>query len=460
MNSLKLIILTALLPAFLILPQKASKITITGDRLEGIEVNGEKLRTVAGNVVLTQDNIRIVCDSAIQYLERNDAELIGDVVITQENLTIRTPRGFYYGNEKRAFSRNRVELDDKKVYLTAVIGEYLFKQNLAKFENTVELRDSVSTLYCAKLDYYRDSAKAVSVGDVKIVDTENIIEADSLIHYRSLRETYGYGNILIKNQKDNILITGERLADYRLRNYSRIDSLPVLIQPDTSGSLPDTLLMTALVMEAYRDSGTKLIATDSVKMLSNDFASVNDITIYTREPEQIMLYKVNKERPQPVMWVDNSQLTGDTIIVDITARKISLLRLLNNAAIVSVNDTFPLRYDQITGGRITHNFIEGKITRTDIDGNMISIYYLYEEGKPKGLIKSSSVSGSVYFENGRVKDVKLFGTPVSEYHPEKVVRNRERSYLLPRFYLNENKPSRSIFTELLIKNKNLLKYAR
>ena len=66
---------------------KASEyMTVTGDSLVGKVLNGEAVREVYGNVVLTQGNIRITCNKAIQFILKNDAELIGNVVVVQENL--------------------------------------------------------------------------------------------------------------------------------------------------------------------------------------------------------------------------------------------------------------------------------------------------------------------------------------------------------------------------------------
>src|SRR4030042_6566686 len=85
--------------------------TVTGDSLVGKVLNGEAIREVYGNVVLTQGNIRITCNKAIQFLLKNDAELIGNVVVVQENLTITTDKGFYYGNRKKAETKSKVRLD-------------------------------------------------------------------------------------------------------------------------------------------------------------------------------------------------------------------------------------------------------------------------------------------------------------------------------------------------------------
>ncbi|MCK7521691.1 MAG: hypothetical protein MZV64_30395 [Ignavibacteriales bacterium] len=49
-------------------------------------VDGESVREVIGNVRLSQGNVIVTCNMAIQYLARNEAELIGNVIANQDSL--------------------------------------------------------------------------------------------------------------------------------------------------------------------------------------------------------------------------------------------------------------------------------------------------------------------------------------------------------------------------------------
>ena len=75
-------------------------IMVIGDNLIGKVVEGESIREVIGNVTLTQGKVVITCSKVIQYLSRNEAELIGNVVVKQDSLTIKTEQGHYFGNTK------------------------------------------------------------------------------------------------------------------------------------------------------------------------------------------------------------------------------------------------------------------------------------------------------------------------------------------------------------------------
>ncbi len=269
-------------------------ITVIGKKMIGKTINGEIIREVFGDVVVTQGNVRITCDHAIQFISKNDAELIGNVIVTQDSVTITTDQGFYYGDERKALSNSGVTLNDKKVILSADTGEYYFRLNKAYFQHNVKLYDSITTLTSKVLTYYKDENRMTAKGDVKIVNKESTITSDSLEYYRDTRITYAYKNVKIKNSKNNVVIYGDHLEDYAKINYTLVNLNPLLIQVDTiytvgkdslnsksnnlNNQTPDsykldTLIIKSQKMEAFRDSSNIFKATDSVKIVRDRFAS-------------------------------------------------------------------------------------------------------------------------------------------------------------------------------------------
>ncbi|WP_148267632.1 OstA-like protein [Ignavibacterium album] len=431
--------------------QEKEMITVIGDSLVGKVVNGESIREVSGNVILTQGNVKITCRKAIQYLSRNDAELIGDVVATQDTLTIKTERGFYFGNLRKTSSNSGVTLEDKKVVLTAMQGEYFFDENRAVFQTNVKLYDTASTLTSQKLIYLRNEDRAIATIDVKIIDSVNTIFADTVDHFRKKQITIASGNVVIKNNSNNSLVFGEHLEDYRESKYTIIDKLPMLVQVDTSKSTDslgfetvrlDTLFIQCKVMEVFREPEQKFIATDSVRIIRDLFASKNDLTVYLKDEEKIITQKISDEHNQPVLWYDNSQLTGDSITIYIEDKKIRQLDVDGNAFMVSQHKNYLNRFDQSSASGIKMFFNDNKIQRAEFFGNVYSIYYLYEEEQPNGLMKANSLDAVILFEDNEVSEVKLYGNPGSEYYPEQQVAGNERSFQLPKFIFIENRPDK------------------
>jgi len=442
------------------LPQQSKLITVIGDSLVGRMVNGESTREVYGNVVLTQGEVRITCNKAIQYISRNEAELIGNVVATKDTLTIKTPKGYYFGNLEKTRSTAGVYLDDKKVILTADSGEYFFKEDRAFFESRVKLYDTTTTLTSNELTYYQQQNRAIAVGDVLIFDGENQIYADTLEHFRNTKITFAFSNVRLVNLKNNSEIFGEHLEDYRQRGYSLIDRNPLFIQVDTTYTHNedeteniklDTLFIKSRLMEAYRDSAERFLAIDSVKILKEDFASVNDLTIFYRNEERIVTSKISSNSSQPVLWNENSQLTGDSITIYLVDNKIKQLDVDGSSFMISQNENYLERYDQTSSAQIKLFFNESKIIRAEFYGNVFSIYYMYDGETANGLTKSNSASTTVIFEDNEVTEVKLYKNPASEYYPEKDVEGNEKEYLLQRFFVYKNKPAKTEMYNLLNK---------
>ena len=431
--------------------------TVVGDSLVGKVVEGESVREVYGNVVLRQGNVTITCSRAVQFISRNDAELIGNVIAKQDSLTIYTEKGFYFGNERRAESTSGLKLDDQKVILTADTGDYYFNEDKAFFRHNVTLYDTISTLTSDKLTYYQNENRMIAVSNVRIIQDENTIEADSLVYFRDARITIADNNVMISNEENNVLIYGDHLEDYARAHYSLINKNPLLIQIDTSYIKSDTtsvmqdegasftirldtLIIKSLIMEAWRDTIDLFKAKDSVKMVRGDFASKNDYSIYYRDEDKIIIEKPNDNSNQPILWFENTQLTGDSVTIYLRENRIRLLDVDQNSFLLSQNQNYPDRFDQISGGRIAISFEEGDISRTEVYGSVLSIYYLYEDSLGNGLTKSSSQDAVINFSDNEVNEVRLYGSPASEYYPENQVEGRELQFTLPLFKLYKDRP--------------------
>ncbi len=438
--------------------QKTNYITVVGEKMEGKTINGQSIREVIGHVVLTQGNVRITCEKAIQYLSSNDAELTGNVIAKQDSLTITTEHGFYYGNERRAKSDVPVKLNDKKVILTADSGNYFFDQDKAVFRHNVKMYDTTTTLTSNSLTYFKALNKAVAVGDVKILDKDNIIEADSLIHFRETQISYANRNVKITNLHNHVIIYGNHLEDYPKKSYTLINRNPLFVQIDTSyvraidtlaSSINidstmqiDTLIISAEVMQAWRDTMNLFQATDSVEIVRGAFASKNDFAVYYKNKGKIITKKIKREARQPIIWNSNSQLTGDSISIFLQNNRIQRLEVYRKAFLLSQNNLYKDRFDQMSGSKVIMHFSGGELSQTDVYGGIHSIYYMYEDSTANGLIKSSAQTIKIKFVNRRVNAVKLYGSPTSEFYPENKVAGKELSFTLPQYVFYKNRPTR------------------
>ena len=443
-----------LITAFGFAQETNERITVTGDSLVGRVVNGESIREVIGNVILKQGNVTVTCNRTIQNITRNEAELIGNVVVVQDSLTLKTSSGFYFGNSKKTRSTTGLVMDDGKVTLSADSGEYFFDEDKAIFETNVKLVDSLTTMTSDNLIYYQKEDRAFATGNVKVTDETSIIFSDTLDHNRRTGYSIADGNVRIINPENHTTVFSGHLENDSQKKYSFINEHPVLIQIDTTFNAEndssniegiDTLIIDAKVMEAFRDSINLFKAIDSVKILRAEFSSVNDVTLLYRDSDIIVTYKLKKDSSaQPVLWYENSQLTGDSVTIYLEDNKIHKLDVDGNSLMLSQNADYKERFDQTSSDSIRMFFKGDNIDRSEFFGNVYSYYFMFDNEKPNGLTKSTSNTATILFKDNEVDEVKLFGSPNSEYYPEVKVKGLEKTFTLPRFVFYQNRPVKSV----------------
>lgn len=438
---------------FINLPaQQQERMNITGDIFKQVTVtdtdpNGKNYREFIGSVIITQGNLRITCDRAVQYYEVDEAELIGNVVAVQDTITVKSPKGYYYAKTRTTFSDAGIILNDSHYTLKAQTGYYYFNENKADFFDKVNLFDKISDITSDHLTYFRDESRAVAVGNVMVKDTSSVIFADSLIHLRVQKISYGYKNVKIFNPKNKTIILGGQFINHNdSTGYSNITEKPLFIQVDsTAEGKFDTLYVAAKSMDAYQDSTNRFVATDSVKMYRANFSAVNNLTTLFRKENKIFTHRLETDIKPPVVWYEESQLYGDSIYIRMEKKKLKQIDVLQNAFMLSLNEGQKYRYDQMSGRQIFMHFEESEIKRIDVEGALLSIYYLYDNKEPNGLVKASSERGKMFFKEKKVEDVKLYGSVVSDYHPENVILGKEKDFTLPGFILFGNKPRKEEF---------------
>ncbi len=417
--------LILMFPATRLAGQDSRQLVVNNaDSLVVRTIGGETIRELAGRVDMTQERVRIRCDRAIQNITRNTVQLSGSVIITQDTLTMRGPEAFYDGNLRRAFCERGVELNDGKVTLTAEAGSYRTADRVAFFQRRVLVRDSATEIASRELTYERDSAKAIATGEVFITLRENntLITGDSVIHYLKKKITFIPLHPRLW-QTDTTIVRRDSLT-------GRADSTRI-----------DTLTVTGVTMEAYRDSTARYIVRDSVEIVRSRLsARCGEARLFRADSIAIL-------RSNPIVWHEQNQITGDSIAVRLASGKLRSVDVEGNAFAVSRSrptekDTVfpPGRFDQAKGKRITMLFRDDDIDSVIIVKTAQRVYYLYDGKALNGVGIESGDRMFIRFENGQARTIKTVGGIEGIYHPEKLVAGRTENFNLPGFHWREDRP--------------------
>ncbi len=377
------------------------------DHLEGKILDGEQARELIGNVRFRQERVHVACDRALQYLGSGKVLLTGNVVVMDDSVTMRAPRGIYHRDDRRAEAFDDVRLDDGKVTLTARYGEYFVEPKRAFFRTQVVVQDSAST-----------------------------VTADSLTYFRMEKHSVASGNVVVYNTIDHVTIRGRHLEHWSAGQFTRVTDQAILIKFDTTSSgAIDTLVVRSKVMESYRDSVKRLIAIGDVEIVRADLAGTAGRAEFFTQRDSILL------RVSPVVWYQQTQVSGDSIDVTLKKRKLYQVNVMGQAFALSESDSLrPDRFDQMTGETLTMQFADQGLERIDVRERAISLYHLYEDSSANGLNKTSGDHIVMLFDEGKIKSINVKGGVEGQYFPENMIEGKESELWIPGFLRRTNRP--------------------
>lgn len=409
MKAGSLLILFLLFTTFLNGQSKEGKpIRLThADSLVGKEVDGEAVREVIGNVEFVQDSVIVRCDRAVHHVSSNRADLYGNVTVIRDTVTLTAPRGSYDGDKRQSFGYDGVRLWNRHVLLSAKEGDYLVDDKIAHFREGVKVIDSTTIITGNELTYYESEHKSLVVGDVKVV-----------------------------NSRDNSTMFGGWLEHLDDKTYSKMLQAPKFVQIDTStAGKVDTLVITSKQMESFQDSTRRFVGTDSVQLVRAGLSGKCQWGIYYPDNDVVDL------RKEPIIWYETSQITGDSIRIELKKRRLDRVFVYGNAFAASQSDSvYVNRFDQMTGQKMTMYFMNDKLERIDAEGTAVSLYFLYDRGEPNGMNRASGDRVLVFAQDGRAESIKVQGGTEGQYIPEKSLIGSESKYNLPGFHWRTDRP--------------------
>ena len=417
-----------------------------------------------GNVVIIQPpNTRIVTDTLYYDGFTNLMSLHGNVELTDEGMNIKTNELFYDINEKKAFYVKSGILNDGTSTLTSVKGTYYSETKKSYFRDDVVLIDKDNTVRTDSMDYDHNTGIADFFGPTEIDNGQNIINANSGF-YDTVNEIaeFGSGAQIVNEtqtlQADDIsfdqntgigiasghvfwtdsvenisIISG--FAKYNQNDSSIIATIdPIMIQIIDGDSLfikADTLISEKI------DEHRFFTAFRNVKIYKSDFQSTADSVYYSYEDSIFRLFY------DPVLWVDSTQLIGDTIRILTENQKITEIQLMDNASIISrtANDVF----DQIQGRTINGYLENNELHTVHVDGNGETIYFALDDNDGFiGINQAICSRMDIYIIDSKVDNINFYIQPDASFSP--VQPNNLLQYRLSDFsWKEEMRPWRTIF---------------
>lgn len=164
---------------------------------------------------------------------------------------------------------------------------------------------------------------------------------------------------------------------------------------------PDTVFKDT-TNEAYLDTArTRIVkAYHHVRLFKSDLQAVADSVYYG------MADSMFRFMGRPMIWAEGSQISSDTIYMQIQNQQMDNALLINNAFMVNaVLDT--VKFNQLKGRKITAFFANNSIDRMYVDGNAENISFATNE-------KTNRISEMFHDRGARIK-IKMEGKKIIDY---------------------------------------------
>ncbi len=294
-------------------------------------------------------------------------------------------------------------LAGKKVEIDSLTTDSL--RTSAATDSTI----AVDSLLAQKVDADPGRVDSIAaVGDSTIVDSiiqkplvkaaeKNILPNDTAIEKKK--------NIISRNDTTN--------AGGHARNRQRLPGS----RPEREVVTKDTLRGTTLMQVSENDSTNRYFeAYRNVRIFSDSMQSVCDSLFYSFKDSVFRLFK------DPVVWTQNSQITGDTILLFTKNKKADKVEAFDNSFLVNrIEDEV---FNQVKSTRMDGWFLDGNIDSVRAQSFAECIYYIQDEDSAfTGINQSECDIIDIYFDNKELDKVvfrsQVTGTiwPIREKSP-------------------------------------------
>ncbi|NML64047.1 LPS export ABC transporter periplasmic protein LptC [Hymenobacter sp. RP-2-7] len=456
--------------------------------LRGGVFNGMPIRKLIDTVSFQQGDVLLYCDSAYQYLDKNQIEAFNHVRIVQsDTLIITGNHGAYDGNQRTARITGDVVMTDPRMTLTTqaldydldrktafyTVGGHLvdpkntldseqgfydtnskvfdFRRSvhlvslnekgertdlrtdqlifntiskLATFEGPTYIQDQQSELYAERGTYNTITRLSNFERNAKITTPNYLLGGDQLRYDEKRLYGEANGHATLISKKDNVVLRGDQGRYWRALGRTKIFGTRPVVR---SISGRDTLYLAAdtLLSVESRPSNLK----QRPILYAWPRAQLVRGRVQGRADSltydrQDSVIYLNRD---PVLWQARNQLTSDSMNIRFLHGQLHKALLLGNAFAIQ-EDTIG-DYNQVKGRRMVAYFQQSQLRRIDVLGNAESIYFTLEgDSVMSGMNKSVSASMTLRFADNKIKQLTWVTNPEASYTPPAELKAEEKQF--------------------------------
>jgi len=448
---------------------------VNAEVLEYDESKGDKIKRLKGDVVFKHDGLTMYCDSAYLSSATNTLDAFSNVRIMQgDSLQIDGDYLNYKGNTKRSELINNIrlkhldmvlttnhlihdmntgiatyfnggEITDADNRLTSKTGNYNSSNYTLFFKDSVYLENPEYTMKSDTLNYNTKTKTAYFQGPTSIISNQNkiyckngwydtpdnssmfsdqatiftgknSITADSMYYYRNQGHGIAYGNVIMHDSIEGVIISGGFADYYELEDRALVTKNAML----TDIYAEDSLFLHADTFKTSLDStGHKLIlAYHKVRFYKTNLQGVCDSISYSFKDSTIHLFN------NPFLWSEANQMKADFIRIYSGEKGIELLEFNQNAFISSRVDSG--LYNQIKGKDMWGYFLNNDLKKIKVLGNGQTIYYPKNNNESIIGVNTADCSDMwIYVNENNIEKISFLTQPAATLYPLNEIAKEE-----------------------------------
>ncbi|MDB5024982.1 MAG: hypothetical protein JWP78_2737 [Mucilaginibacter sp.] len=294
--------------------------------------------------------------------------------------------------------KDSVKIKHDSVYMTADTLEtrILTYKDLTILQEKIRLAHIKDTTIRPPSIVYKKPVRFIELSAPKWVADTNFLH----------RDMFGKPKPKTEPEKKPKTEAGKKPAKpaAQLRKLSKQDSLK-------QAKKVDSVYLTRKVVLSDTSRIRILSAFHHVKLFKSDLQGKSDSAFYSTSDSTIRLYV------SPIVWTQGSQLSGDTINLQMKNKKFDNMESFPNAFVVNIDKGDSTHFNQSAGKKMRGFFNNSKLERLFIDGNAETIYFSRDSGKISGMQRSLSSRIRINFKDGKVTNLVFLSKPEHRYGP-------------------------------------------
>ena len=148
-------------------------------------------------------------------------------------------------------------------------------------------------------------------------------------------------------------------------------------------------------------------------------------------------------RVAPVIWAEDSQLTGDSINIKVKEEAIDNMLMYPNAFVIQQDSI--KGFNQVKGKQITAYFKDNEIDNMFNEGNAETVYWLRDDdGSLIGINFSQSATMDIKLKDSQIYNIKYYNNIKETLYPEEQLKDN-MEYLKGFLWQEDVKPRREEF---------------